>query len=68
MKLWSCSYYQSWGYGAYEDIECIINAETKEVALGLALEKYKETDTKYWFVEELVLEDYEVYEISKESD
>lgn len=68
MKLWYCNYDKTWDYGAYDDFKCITKAETMKIALGLVLDKYKETDIEHWSVEELVLNDYEIHEISIESD
>ena len=39
---------QSWGYGAYQNYDCVVIADTKSEALGLALMEYPDTSAVDW--------------------
>jgi len=51
MKTWKAIYDWSGSWGAFEEKYYIIIAETKEVALGLALEAEPETAACNWTIE-----------------
>ena len=53
LKTFIASYYWSGRCQAFESIESVIVAETKQVALGLALENNPDTKAKHWTIEEL---------------
>ena len=53
MKAFIGTSHQSWGYGNFQDHYTVIFAETKSVALGLALENYTDTDAEDWTFEEI---------------
>ncbi len=53
MKVFIAKYSWYGKYGAFQDYNYVIVAETKNVALGLALETHKETDAQYWEFEEI---------------
>ena len=53
MKLWKADYEWFGDYGAYVERRYIIIAETREVALGLALEAEPHTGAGDWTLTEL---------------
>ena len=66
MKIFICNYYWSGNFGAYSEINLIIAAETKEVALGLALEYEYYSRKENWSIEEFNKNDIRmVHEISR---
>ena len=64
MKAWHCSYswYGSWG--AYQEYECIVIAEIKDKALGMALMEYPDTNPTDWTASEISLTEQGVHHIS----
>lgn len=64
MKAWHCSYYQSFGYGAYQEYDCIVVAEIQSKALGMALMNYPDTIAEHWSATEIPIDKEGVHEIS----
>lgn len=64
MKIWHCSYDWYGAYGAYEQYECIVIAEIKSKALGMALMHYPDTNAKDWSAVEIPTDEEGVHEIS----
>ena len=53
MKVYKASYYQSFNYGAYQEHERIVVANSENEALGLVLEDEQNTLAKHWDIEEI---------------
>lgn len=69
MKVFHCSNHEYWKYGGMEEIELIVVAETREVALGLCLEEYKNCyNDKFWNIEEIQTEKNEIIFISSRAN
>ena len=68
MKVYIASYYWSGRYGAYQEYNYVIIAETKEVALGLALESNKESQWENWVIEEIDTENAGVHYVTSHSN
>lgn len=61
MKIWHCSYYWSGGYGAYQQYEYIVIADTNEEASQMVMKACEEendykTQRKDWIVTEIPME------------
>ncbi len=68
MKVWHCSYNWYGAYGAYEEHECIVIAEIKDKALGMALMNYPDTNAKDWSANEIPTDSELVYHVSSRSN
>lgn len=66
-KAWHCTYDWRGGWGAYEEIECVVIAEIKDKALGMALMEYPETNAQDWSATEIPLDKMGVHHISSRS-
>jgi hypothetical protein len=64
MKAWHCRYRWHGGYGAYQDYDCIVIAEIKSKALGMALMEYPDTSPEDWEAEEIPLDKEYVHQVS----
>lgn len=53
LKLYQASYYQTYGYGAYDEYEYVTVANNEQEALGLALAEEPSTIAKHWTIIEL---------------
>ena len=65
-KVWHCTHDWRGGWGAYEENECVVIAETKSKAIGMALMAYPETNPQDWSATEIPLEEG-VHHISSRS-
>ena len=65
MKVWHCSYNWRGGWGAYQEYECIVIAEIKDKALGMALMQYPDTIPADWSAEEIPTDKELVYQVSE---
>jgi hypothetical protein len=55
-KVWNAHYDWSGGWGAFEEIKCVVVAETMESALGWVLMGYPETSACFWILTEIQIE------------
>lgn len=53
LKVYTASYSATYGYGAFDDYEYVIVANTESEALGFALEAEPSSVAKYWNIAEL---------------
>lgn len=53
MNIYHASYYMSYGYGAFDEYECLIVANTEAEALGFALEAEPNTKAAGWSITEI---------------
>jgi len=53
MNLYHAEYYKSYGYGAFEEYNYIIVANTEGEALGLALQEQDNTTVESWCITEI---------------
>lgn len=53
LKVYTASYYETYGYGAYDDIECIVIANTESEALGFLITDHPETEAEKWGIVEV---------------
>lgn len=67
MKVWHCSYDWNGGWGAYQQYECIVIAEIKDKALGMALMHYADTIPSRWEAVEIPTNKELVHHISSRS-
>jgi len=57
LRVFRASYYWHGSYGAYEEKEYIVIANTKEEALGIVLEAEAKTNAKNWEVTEIDIDE-----------
>ena len=67
LRVFLASYGWAGSYGAFHDIECVVCANTRSEALGLALEANDNTCREFWTVEELNINRVAAYVIHAES-
>ena len=60
MKLFDACYFKQFQFGAFDDGAGFVVANTMEEALGLCLEAHPETKAKYWWFEEIRLDQVNV--------
>lgn len=53
MNVYNCYYYKAYGYGAYEEYDAIIVANSESEALGFALTEFPTTIGAQWQVEKI---------------
>lgn len=53
MNTYHCSYSWTGGWGAFQEYDAIVIAETESVALGLLLEAYSDTSACDWSIEKV---------------
>lgn len=53
LKIYRASLYETYGYGAFDEISLIISANTESEALGVALQEYGQFEAKHWCVLEM---------------
>ncbi len=68
MKVWHCSYAWSGSFGNYQDYNCVVVAEIKSKALGMALMAYPNTLPEDWTAEEIPTDKELVHHISGNSN
>lgn len=68
LPIFLCSYYKSYGFGAFDEIYAMCFANTEQEALGLILTEYPKTDVKNWSIVEQFSDTLSVIEISSRSD
>jgi hypothetical protein len=56
-KVWHCNYNWQGSYGAYQEYDCVVVAEIKDKALGMALMAYPDTHAQDWTATEIPLEE-----------
>lgn len=64
MKVYQASYYKNFNYGAYDEYEYIICANSENEALGYALQSQGNTIATNWEFEEIDIKCAEAYYIS----
>ena len=64
MRLFHGNFSKSYGWGAFDEHDCIIIANTEEEALGLALTHYPETVADGWSFEEISTDKLLCYPVS----
>ena len=55
MKVYHASYYNSYGYGAFDEIDLIVIAESLHDAFNMVLEANERTNKDCWDVKEISL-------------
>lgn len=68
MQVYHGSYYKTYGWGAYDEHNCIITANTPEEALGLALTHFPETTADGWWFDCLPTDTLLCHHISTRSN
>jgi hypothetical protein len=63
-KVWHCSHNWYGSHGAYESDDCVVIAEIKDKAIGMALMEYPNTQPKDWSAYEISLEKEGVHHIN----
>jgi hypothetical protein len=63
-KVWHCSYDQHGSYQYHKNVECVVVAEIKSKALGMALTANPETHPAYWDAVEIEVDHENVHYIS----
>lgn len=53
MNVYNASYDDYWNFSGYEEIECIVIANTKEEALGLVITEYDDLPVKNWEINKI---------------
>ena len=53
LRVWTASYYVSYGYGAYDEHDAVVVANTEFEALGFLLERFSDTYAEHWTLEEV---------------
>lgn len=66
-KVWHAEYDWRGGWGAYEEKQCVVVAETKSAALGWVLMEHKDTDGADWTITEIKTSEAGVTYISSRS-
>ena len=67
MKVWIASYNWHGSWGAFQEYEAVVVGETKEVALGLILEEFPNTDASIWAINEIDTNTAKAHYISQRS-
>lgn len=68
MKTFHATFDKSYGWGTWDEVECIIIANIESEALGMALTKYSDTVADGWTFEEIDTTTPAVHTISKRSN
>lgn len=68
LPVFLCSYYKSYRFGGFDEINAICFANTQQEALGIIITQYPETDTDKWNIMEQYSEVLAVSEISTMSN
>lgn len=68
MKIWHCHYDWYGRMGAFQYYDCIVVAEIKSKALGMALMRYPDTYVDDWIAYEIPTDKELVYHISSRSN
>lgn len=64
-KVWHCEYRWSGRFQTFQDYDCIVIAEIKDKALGMALTAYPDSNPQDWSASEIPMDREGVHKISE---